>query len=283
MHGVADGSGVPYSDVYQIAMFPELIKASCSMFGAWGAAIKNTNGTLYQLRSLDWSTNSPFQKFPAVVVYHPNQGNGHPFSVVTWLGLVGAITGYSSAPLGICEKLWWAYNGTSSRMGTPFTFVLRDILQYDADTASALTRISNADRTCSIFIGLGDATNTFTAVEYSYDYVNFWDWNNFPVWPGHPKMPGLVYIDKHVQPSHDPCYADLFQEYYGNISPDVILRNITAVAQTGDMHIAIYDFALKQMYVANAGVYNATSGIAEPAYKRPFTRLDMGAMFAEKL
>jgi hypothetical protein len=32
------------------------------MFGAWGKAISNTNGTLYQLRALDWSTDGPFQQ-----------------------------------------------------------------------------------------------------------------------------------------------------------------------------------------------------------------------------
>jgi hypothetical protein len=36
--GVADGAGVPYQDVVNIAMFPELIKAACTMFGAWGNA-----------------------------------------------------------------------------------------------------------------------------------------------------------------------------------------------------------------------------------------------------
>jgi hypothetical protein len=42
----------------------QLIQAACSMFGAWGKAISNTNGTLYQLRALDWSTDGPFQQVP---------------------------------------------------------------------------------------------------------------------------------------------------------------------------------------------------------------------------
>jgi hypothetical protein len=43
-----------YNEVYQIMMFPELIKAECSMVGAWGKATAQYNGTLYQLRALDW-------------------------------------------------------------------------------------------------------------------------------------------------------------------------------------------------------------------------------------
>jgi len=64
-------------------------------------------------------------------VYHPEAGNGHAYAVLTWSGFVGAITGYSSVEMGICEKVWLNYKGKSSRAGIPFTFLLRDILQYD--------------------------------------------------------------------------------------------------------------------------------------------------------
>lgn len=49
--------------------------------------------------------------------------------------------------------------------------------------------------------------------------------------------------------------------------------------QTGDMHIAIYDFAMGTMSVANAGVYNNVTG-AEPAYNRQFVQLNMTEAFA---
>ena len=39
-------SGVPYMNIVRVNMIPELVKASCSMFGAWGDAIKNTDGLL---------------------------------------------------------------------------------------------------------------------------------------------------------------------------------------------------------------------------------------------
>jgi len=84
MQGLADGSGLTMQQIIQLHMIPELVKAHCSMVGAWGASISNTTGTLYQLRALDWSTNGPFQQFPQVTVYHPNDGNGHEFSILTW-------------------------------------------------------------------------------------------------------------------------------------------------------------------------------------------------------
>ena len=157
--------------VARLHMFPELIKASCSMWGAWGPAIQNVSGTMYQLRALDWSTNGPFQKYPTLFVYHPAEGDGVPFSILAWAGFVGALTGYSSRPLGVCEKVWINYKGSDSVFGYPFEFLLRDILQFDSDTDSALERIANAERTCSIFIGLGDYTDTFKIVEYGHDYI----------------------------------------------------------------------------------------------------------------
>ena len=87
------------------------------------------------------------QKFPEVLVYHPNEGNGHAYAVLTWTGFVGAITGYSSVELGVCEKVWLHYKGKDSRAGIPFTFLLRDILQYDTTSTSLAARLWQLLRT----------------------------------------------------------------------------------------------------------------------------------------
>lgn len=52
MQGLSDGCGVPLDQIIQVQMIPELIRAHCSMVGAWGASITNTTGSLYQLRAL---------------------------------------------------------------------------------------------------------------------------------------------------------------------------------------------------------------------------------------
>ena len=46
MHGLADATGIEYKTVLQMHMLPELIKASCSMMGAWGGALTDTTGLL---------------------------------------------------------------------------------------------------------------------------------------------------------------------------------------------------------------------------------------------
>ena len=60
---------------------------------------------------------------------------GHPFLILTFSGFIGALTGYSGW-MGLCEKVWLHYNGTSSRIGYPWHFLTRDILQFDVDISS---------------------------------------------------------------------------------------------------------------------------------------------------
>merc|ERR1712137_148908 len=282
MQGLADGSGLPVQQIIQMHMIPELIKAHCSMVGAWGVSISTTDGSLYQLRALDWDTNGPFQEYPQVTVYHPNDNDGQAFSILTWSGFVGALSGYSSASIGLCEKVWLSYNGTSSRSGDPWPFVLRDILQYDVDIDSAINRLTSVERTCSIFVGLGDNTiNQFRAIEYSHEFVRVGDDRNFPVWEDHPSYDDVVYIDKHKQPSSDPCLGSLISEYYGRLDCTTMLQYVAPQHETGDMHVALYDFSHNYMYVSNASPANGSQVI--PAYERSYIRLDMSALFSESL
>eukprot|EP01133_Synstelium_polycarpum_P012990 gene12990-15280_t len=285
LRGLADGSGQPYKTVLQLHMFPELIKAACSMIGAWGDA--TVDSTLMQLRALDFQPEAPLRLHPVVIVSLPSDG-GHPFASLAWAGFLGVMTGYSQHT-AICEKYWYAYNGTSSRAGVPWHFLLRDILQFDQSIDEALNRIYNAERTCSIYVGIGsNSTNEFRAVEYSHEVVRvFDDTTEFPAFapqsPAHPLIKDMVYIDKHVQPSNDECLASLLQKYQDNgINPQAYI-DIVAQAQTGDMHIGIYDFAANQMYIAVAsqqGPYPPPANFTlEPAYTRQFLQIDLEYFF----
>jgi len=278
LRGISDGSGVSYMRVVRMHMIPELIKARCTMVGAWGKAIQDTNGTLYQLRALDWVTNGPFQQYPTAIVYHPNTGNGHPFAIFGWAGFIGTVTGFSSSPLGLCEKVWLGYNESDSRSGIPFHFLLRDILQYDDEIDSAVNRIFAAQRTCSIWIGLGDYSNQFRSMQYSLDEVRIYDDRNFPEYKGHPRLPGAVYVDKHVQPSSDPCLGSLMESHYGQLDAVTIKEHISAEHATGDSQVAIYDYAHMFVYLAYASPYENNQ--FTPAYNRAFVRLDMSSLFS---
>eukprot|EP01132_Coremiostelium_polycephalum_P002461 gene2461-3043_t len=286
MRGLADGSGIPYKTIVRLHMFPELIKAACSMVGAYNTA--TYNGGLLQLRALDFAGDprNPMRLHPVVTVYHPQQG--HKFSTVTWAGFVGTITGYSQH-MGICEKYWYGYKGKSSRVGIPFHFLLRDILQFDNSIDDALNRIYNADRTCAIFIGLGsNSTNTFKAVEYSHEIVQvFDDQTPFPGFApqpaAHPNIQDVIYIDKAVQPSNNPCLASVLQKNLGQINVQTLI-DAASYVQTGDLHIAIYDFSANQMYVSvglQTGPYPPPANFTMvPAYARQFIQVDLNSFFS---
>ena len=69
---------------------------------------------------------------------------------------------------------------------------------------------------------------------------------DYPAYPpAHPKFDGLVFVDKHTQPSENPCMGDLMSEYYGNITPEIAIRNIVGPFQTGDLHAALYDYGTR--------------------------------------
>jgi hypothetical protein len=52
-----------FDELKRVSIFPEMIRASCSIMGAWGPAVHSSaNGGLLQLRALDWETAGPFQQ-----------------------------------------------------------------------------------------------------------------------------------------------------------------------------------------------------------------------------
>lgn len=286
LRGIADGSGQNFSLIASIAMIPELIKASCSMAGASGKATQAGRlvGGLVQLRALDWTTSGPFQKAPVLITWHPLAGNGHAFTSLTWAGMLGAMTGASEAGLGVSEKVWDAYKGVKTIYGYVWTFLLQDMLQFDVDTDQALSRIATANRTCSIWIGLGDASNTqFKIIGYSDQLVNIYNDKNFPAYPPyHSLFDGLIYLNKHVQPSLEYCMNDLFTATYGVITPQVIFQNVTAQEQTGDMHIMVTSYSEGLAWVSNAAPV-AADGSVVPAYVRQFIQVNLTALWARNV
>lgn len=126
-------------------MLPELVKAGCSIFGAYRSA--TIDKSLYQLRALDWDTSGshlfnsflatyischfkdplllilnsffagPMQRYPVVTIYHPDSNFGHPFANVGWAGWIGSITGMSSVQMAMSEKVTDHEFGKTSRFG----------------------------------------------------------------------------------------------------------------------------------------------------------------------
>jgi len=289
LHGLADGVGnasaVTYEQLYRVTLLGELTKGTCSMFGAWGDALANVPGLeLLQLRALDWDTGGPFPTYPAVIVYHPNSDNGHPFANVGWTGWIGSITGMSSVQTAISEiGVYFADEswGSESREGYPFTYILRDLLQYDLTVDDASNRLANADRTCDLLFGFGDGkAPEFRGYQYSYSVLNIYnDMNLQPLnatW--HPRINDIVYWGMDwLCPGFNSVLNEMLTQYYGNITAENTIKYILPAMQTGGTHVAIYDLTNQYMYYSSVGLEGSPNRLA---YQRPFTRLDMQALFA---
>ena len=136
MKGIAKGSGIPAKTWRRINLIPELLKASCSIGGWWGPATET--GKLLQLRALDWEEHSPIAKFPLIAVYHPSEAGSVPFANIAWVGFLGSLTGYSSAKIGVSERLRGGPSNSTTRFGKPWTYALRDVLQFSKTMDDAL-------------------------------------------------------------------------------------------------------------------------------------------------
>ena len=305
LQGLAAGSGASFDDLRRINLLPELIKAACTVMGAWSGA--TASSSLIHLRSLDWDALAPIASFATVTVYHPNASypgyaehfhkyykerdyKSHAFANFGYIGLIGSLSAYSEASIGLGEKVWITKEkGITSRFGNPWTYVLRDVVQFADSIDTALTMFANAHRTCSIHLGLGSLERNstvnssdnigFRGIEYSADELNIFNWQDMYNTRAHPLLKDVVYWDKHVQPSDNPCLGSLLTDTYGHIDPETIIRNITSMSKTGDTLNLVLDYGANVAYVA----YSAPEDPAGPleAYNRVHTRLDMGKLFAE--
>eukprot|EP00456_Euglypha_rotunda_P054509 TRINITY_DN4407_c0_g1_i22.p1 TRINITY_DN4407_c0_g1~~TRINITY_DN4407_c0_g1_i22.p1 ORF type:complete len:297 (+),score=47.79 TRINITY_DN4407_c0_g1_i22:115-1005(+) len=255
------------------------------MFGAWGAAIPS-NYSLLQLRSLDWDMDGPFRDYPQLTVYHPNDGNGHPFVNVGYSGFIGSFSGMSSVPMGTSE-IGVSYPddtfGKESRFGIPFTYLLRDLLQFDNNYQDSIDRITNANRTCDLILGVGDGVNTqFRGIEYSASVANFYtDTDMEPEADWHPRIKDIVYYGMDwLCPNFDTVLSQQLTYAYGSITPELGILNISSILTSGDNFVCYYDLTPEHptMFVAFASAHN-TSGPAN-AYDRQFAKVDMRALLS---
>ncbi|XP_065190525.1 protein dcd1A-like [Sycon ciliatum] len=288
MHGLADATGIEYKTVLQMHMLPELIKASCSMMGAWGGALTDATGLL-QLRALDFGTDSILQDYPVVTVYHPSV-NGHAFASVGWAGFLTGIAGMSSAGMGISEKVSDIPFGTESRSGIPFNLLMRDVLQFDTNIDQATKRIMTAHRTCSIWLGVGagaGAERDFRIFQYSASTAKVYTDKNITlvnetrfnrehcddVCYNQYTMTDVLYWGVHLG-----CWNEVLRENHGRITPELII-NMGGRVKTGDLLSVVYDLHGLNMYVSNAKGSKETGDLN--AYDRRFVKLDAAKLFAQ--
>lgn len=267
--GIADGAGVHVQDIRQINLIPELLQASCSIAGLWG---KSTRGSaLLQLRSLDWERHAPQARYPSINIYHSNVPGSVPFANIAWVGLFGALTGMS-VDVAVSERLHGASQKDMSRFGKPWTYALRDTMQFSHGIDEAIKYLNETARTCSVWFGIGSSTsNTYRIVEYSKAYFNVYDDKHWEFSEVVPQKDDVLYKAYH---DHRTCFRDIINENYGDITPELIFRHIVPKSETGDSQVAVMDHSTKTVYVMYPDIKEFDYG-----YNRPILRVDLKPFF----
>lgn len=110
----------------------DLALVGCSSFAAWGD--KSEDGSLILGRNFDFYAGDDFAKDKIVAFVKPDKG--HPFMMVTWAGMIGAVSGMNNQGLTV------TINAGKSKIPliakTPISILTREILQYATTTEEAI-------------------------------------------------------------------------------------------------------------------------------------------------
>jgi len=286
LKGMCDAVGTAdcYRTAVRLHMLAGLTQGHCSLFGSWGAA--TLNGHTIQSRQLDWNMDGPFRDYAMVTVYHAQNSSENNFLLVGFTGFIGGLTGMSDLPLAISEigvSYPDASFGDQSRIGVPFIFMLRDILQFDATVDDALSRMADQARTCDLILGVGDGNLGYVrGVQYSYSVVNIMnDRNMRPVnntWHFH--VPEVVYWGMDwLCAGPALVLGTQLRANWGTLTLESAVRDVVGVQGSGDVHAAVYDLTTNEIVVSFAAPHGV--GGCEKAYCRQFTHFNTLKLFAE--
>lgn len=201
--GIEKGSGVGARQILELNIFPELIKAACTVLGLWSRA--TVDGQTLHMRALDWDKNFPINKYPLITVYQGTAPGSFRFANVGYLGLIGVLTGISEH-VSIGEKVWINPAGSvaTTRYGQPWPYVLRDVLELSDGLNKANQIMLEAKRTCTLHLGVASREDkSFRMYQYAEKSLQIFDDRNYTYTKAHPLLEGVAYFDKHVQPSGD--------------------------------------------------------------------------------
>lgn len=160
------------------------------------------------------------------VVYHPSsKKDGNTWINIGFVGWVGVISGMSAEQMAVSE-IGVSYPddtfGKESRIGNPFTFILRDVLQFDHSINDTINRFNKAKRTCNLILGVGDGkAGYFRGFQYGHSVLKVID-DTAPLpkndsW--HPAVPNTVYWGMDwMCPSYHQRLGELLANNSGTIN-----------------------------------------------------------------
>ena len=148
----------------------DLALVGCSSFAAWGE--KSEDGNLILGRNFDFYVNDAFAENKIIAFIKPE--DGHPFMMVTWPGMIGAVSGMNQ------EGLTVTINASKSKIPlsakTPISILTREILQHaqNIDEAIAIAKKRKVFVSESIMVGSAH-DNKAVLIEVSPEKMGVYD------------------------------------------------------------------------------------------------------------
>jgi predicted choloylglycine hydrolase len=148
----------------------DLALVGCSSFAAWGE--KSEDGNLILGRNFDFYVNDAFAENKIVAFINPKEG--HPFMMVTWPGMVGAVSGMNKEGLTVTINAGKSEIPLTAK--TPISILTREILQYakNIDEAIAIAKKREVFVSESIMVGSAQ-DNKAILIEVSPERMSVYD------------------------------------------------------------------------------------------------------------
>ncbi|MNQ75666.1 Acyl-coenzyme A:6-aminopenicillanic acid acyl-transferase [compost metagenome] len=148
----------------------DLALVGCSSFAAWGE--KSEDGDLILGRNFDFYVNDAFAENKIIAFIKPKQG--HNFMMVTWPGMVGAVSGMNQQGLTVTINAGKSEIPMSAK--TPISILTREILQHAATIEEAIAIAKKRKVFVSESIMVGSARdNKAVLIEVSPKKMDVYD------------------------------------------------------------------------------------------------------------
>ena len=261
MRGLAHGADIPLRVIHWFHAVPEiseygpkrrfLKQATCSNVVAFGKS--TVDGEMYHLRVLDWIRRMGVQKRPVILVHRPDSGNAS--ATFSFAGFIGCVSGMNEKQMSFGEMGYGDPPGESLE-GMPFVFLFRKLMREADKLDDAKEIVQNVPRTCSYIFMITDAK----ADDESEKALLFMtDRNRIKVFgentsltderegTEYPPIDDVIYGGAKMEETYKAI-----SEYYGKITPEVLMEITRIIALKGNMQNVIFKPGTLDAWVSHA-------------------------------